>query len=147
MTGAITDSGTTGEGAGRAEASLPVFRLETIKKRAAFRAAQAGRRVSTPGFTLLLSPEPPPDGAPLRFGFTVTKKIGHAVERNRIRRRLRAAVRAAAPRLCGGAMQLVLIARRPAIDRPFAALVEDMVRAAAALAQLRPGKPGKSPRG
>ncbi len=52
---------------------------------------------------------------PLRFGFTVTKKTGNAPERNRIRRRLREAVRRAGEGLEGIGGDFVLIGRREAL--------------------------------
>src|SRR5205809_2607617 len=64
-------------------------RLTTIKKRADFLAANSGRRVATPGFVLLVRDRKDADPA-MRVGFTVTKKIGGAVVRNRMKRRLRA---------------------------------------------------------
>lgn len=125
---------------GRGTGPLPFFRLETIKKRADFKAAQAGRRFNTQCFTMQARPRPQ-DAAPggTRFGFTVTKKIGTAVERNRIRRRLREAVRKAGPGLPGPACDYVIIARRGVLDLPFIALVEDVGRAVRALARPRTG--------
>lgn len=62
-------------------------------------------------------------GEPPRCGFTVTKKHGNAVERNRMRRRLKEAVRLSA----GFAMQpghdYVIVARRDLLDAPFERLV------------------------
>ena len=55
-----------------------------------------------------------------RFGFTVTRKIGKAVERNRIKRRLKAAVRSAVAAHADGNFDYVLIARRPALTTEFA---------------------------
>src|SRR3954447_7824103 len=63
-------------------------RLGTIKKRADFLAANGGRRVPTPGFVLLVRDRQDSDPA-MRVGFTVTKKIGGAVVRNRMKRRFR----------------------------------------------------------
>ena len=116
--------------------STPKFRLETLKPRAAFRDAAAGRRYSTPAFTMLRRPGAAEHG--LRFGFTVTKKLGNAVVRNRIRRRLREAVRAAAPGFPALAMDLVLLARGEALARDFAELAADVARAVAALAKPAP---------
>ena len=67
--------------------------LGRLTKRPEFLAAAAGRRFHTERMTLQgrLRDTDAPDGAGLRFGFTVTKKVGHATERNRIKRRLRAA--------------------------------------------------------
>src|SRR5919112_6535487 len=61
-------------------------RLTTIRKRADFLAANGGRRASTPGFVLLVRDRKDSDPA-MRVGFTVTKKIGGAVVRNRMKRR------------------------------------------------------------
>ena len=59
---------------------------------------------------------------PPRFGFTATKKLGNAVTRNRIRRRLKEAVRLVAPGAARAGCDYVLIAREAAATRPFAAL-------------------------
>ena len=60
-----------------------------------FLAANKGLRVARPGFVLLARPN---DGGALRFGITVTKKIGNAVVRNRMKRRFRALARERKPR-------------------------------------------------
>ena len=60
-----------------------------------------------------------------RVGFTVSRQVGNAVERNRVRRRLREVVRLAADTaLCAG-HDYVLIGRRAALQAPFADLVRD----------------------
>lgn len=131
---------------GMAGTPSPPFQLVTLKKRAEFKAAANGARFSTPAFTLLRRPDGDV-GAPvagLRFGFTVTKKIGNAVVRNRIRRRLREAVRVAAPRFGGLGMDLVALARRAAIERSFADLVADMARAIETLARRETRKRDRS---
>ena len=58
-----------------------------------------------------------------RLGYTVSVKLGHAVVRNRIRRRLRETVRLNAPRLLPG-WDIVLVARSRALDAPFPKLQE-----------------------
>lgn len=68
-------------------------------------------------------------GQPARFGVTVTRKVGNAVERNRIRRRLRAAVASAAVSTAGA--DYVLVARRGALTRAFTDLVTDLAGALA----------------
>ena len=63
----------------------------------------------------------------MRIGFTVTKKTGNAVERNRIKRRLREAVRMATiPEVARG-KDAVFIGRRSALTLPFEQLVQDVV--------------------
>lgn len=61
-----------------------------------------------------------------RFGFTVTKQIGKAVIRNRIRRRLREAVRKLHPSCTLPHYDYVLIARAPALTCDFAELTQDL---------------------
>ena len=66
------------------------------------------------------------DDGPVRCGFTVSKKVGNAVERNRVRRRLREIVRlsAGSNRMRTG-HDYVLVGRRAALNAPFARMVED----------------------
>ena len=73
----------------------------------------------------------PDDGLGLRAGFTVTKKIGNAVVRNRLKRRLRAAARAVLPTAGIAHADHVLIGRSEGLTRDFAALKADLVRALA----------------
>lgn len=68
-----------------------------------------------------------------RFGFTITKKIGNAVTRNRIRRRLKAAFAARAGQYSQVPCDYVVVARHAALDRPYALLLEDVARALLAL--------------
>jgi ribonuclease P protein component len=70
------------------------------------------------------------------IGLTVTKKLGGAVVRNRIRRRLRAAVRAAADALRTGGVDLVIVARQAALTCPFDQLVGQLREA---FARIRGG--------
>jgi ribonuclease P protein component len=79
--------------------------------------------------------------SPPRFGFTATKKLGKAVTRNRIRRRLKEAVRQVAPGAARDGCDYVLIAREAAATRPFAVLERDLAAAFAALHAPAVGKP------
>lgn len=117
---------------GAASGPAPSFRLETIRKRADFLAANAGKRANGPGFALLHRPGVEASSA-LRFGFTVTKKVGTATERNRIRRRLKEAVRKAAPGFGEARGDFVVLARREAIDIEFAVLASSIAKAVATL--------------
>ena len=69
----------------------------------------------------------------VRFGFTVTKKLGNAVKRNRIRRRLKAAIAELAPGAAKSGYDYVVVARSAAFDRPFADIRADLSRAFAIL--------------
>lgn len=106
---------------------MPGF--DRLKKRRDFLKAACGRRWNSEHFLLQIKARSPADAAPPRFGFTVTKKVGIAVVRNRIRRRLREAVRLAAPQTARPGHDYVLIGRRSAVKAPFANLVADLTRA------------------
>jgi ribonuclease P protein component len=97
--------------------------METLKRRAAFKAVAGGRRFATSGFVLQALKATEPEGP--RFGFTVTKKIGNAVVRNRIRRRLREAVRQAES-AADRATDYVLVGRQAALTLQFQRLVTDL---------------------
>ena len=111
--------------------------IETLKKRAEFLRIRGGARFATPSFVLETKlrgavPEAAPSVPGLdvpRFGFTVTKKLGKAVDRNRIRRRLKAAVGLLAPRFARPGHDYVLIARAQARDRAFTDVKKDLERA------------------
>ena len=120
-------------------------RLERLKRRAEFQRVSRGRRRSFEAFTLQAAPRAveDPARAAARVGFTVTKKVGAAVVRNRIRRRLKAALAAAAPLETQGDCDYVLMARREALQRPFAVLVDDMRQAFRAVG--RNEKEGRRP--
>jgi ribonuclease P protein component len=87
-------------------------------------------RAPTPGFVLLVRPRGDGDPA-IRLGLTVSKKIGGAVVRNRMKRRLRALARALLPEGGIAGADHVLIGRQAGIERPFAALRGDLERALA----------------
>ena len=68
--------------------------MERLKRRADFRAASSGPRISVGAFVLQARARGDERG--VRIGFTVSKQVGNAVERNRVRRRLREIVRLSA---------------------------------------------------
>ena len=110
----------------------------TITRRADFLRANRGLRVSTPGFALLVHPNEEADGR-ARVGFTVTKKIGNAVVRNRMKRRLRALARETLPALGLPGHDHVLIGRSGGVERDYA----DDARRAGARARTRGGRRGR----
>ncbi len=71
------------------------------------------------------------DQGPARLGFTVTRKIGNAVTRNRTRRRLKEAARLVLDGSEVTGFDLVLIGREATRRRRFADLQEDVRRALA----------------
>ena len=102
-------------------------RLKTISRRADFLAANKGRRRVTPGF-ILLTHERGGDAEP-RVGFTVTKKIGNAVVRNRMKRRFRALVRDVIAPSAQPNRDYVLIGRAGGVERDFATLARELAAA------------------
>jgi len=100
-------------------------RLTTIKKRADFLAANSGRRVATPGFVLLVRDRGDADLG-MRVGFTVTKKIGGAVVRNRMKRRLRALAREIVPAKGFPGSDHVMIGRTNGVEREYAVLRDEL---------------------
>jgi ribonuclease P protein component len=103
-------------------------RLVTLRKRADFLAANSGRRAAFPGFVLLVRDRADGDCAK-RIGFTVTKKIGGAVVRNRMKRRLRALAREILPATGFAGSDHVLIGRAGGIERDYAVLRQELERA------------------
>jgi ribonuclease P protein component len=103
-------------------------RLSTIKKRADFLAANAGKRATTPGFILLVRDRQDADPA-MRVGFTVTRKIGGAVIRNRMKRRFRALAREIVPTKGFAGSDHVMIGRAKGIERDFGQMRSELANA------------------
>jgi ribonuclease P protein component len=83
-----------------------------------------------PGFVLQIAPAPVDIIRPaVRVGFTVSRKVGNAVERNRVRRRLREVARQVIPAQARPDLDYVLVGRQAALKRDFAALRQDLVEA------------------
>lgn len=104
------------------------MKLTTLKKRSEFLRIRGGARWPTPRFVLEMKPREDVSAptAPPRFGFTVTKALGGAVDRNRIRRRLKAAVIAVASTSARPGRDYVLIARKDSRDIAFETLKKDL---------------------
>ena len=101
--------------------------MERLTQRAEFLAAAKGRRVPAGPFVLQVRERG--DTAAARFGFTVSKKVGSAVERNRVRRRLRDIVRRHAALAALAGHDYVLIGRRAALQMPFEAMTAEFTGA------------------
>ncbi len=101
---------------------------QRLKRRPEFlRVAARGRKVPEAG--LVLQALARPDGGPARLGFTVTKKVGNAVVRNRTRRRLKEAARLLLRVVPVQGVDLVLVGREATRKRAFPALLDDLRRA------------------
>jgi ribonuclease P protein component len=109
--------------------------MERLRQRADFLAAATGHKIPAQAF-VLQARERAQNGV-TRVGFTVTKKIGNAVERNRIRRRLREIVRLAGSGRMHAGHDYVLIGRRAALSLPFARIMQDFEGALQRLHQTK----------
>lgn len=98
-----------------------------LVRREDFLAARQAFSVAVPG--LVLQARLRPDEGPARIGFTVTKKLGNAVVRNRIKRRLRESARLTLPALARPGFDYVLIGRHQTAARDFLALNHDLSEA------------------
>jgi ribonuclease P protein component len=118
----------------------PAFSIERLRKRAEFLAcAQAP---SCARGAVVVQARPRGDDQPLvRAGFTATKRIGGAVQRNRAKRRMREAARQVLPELGRPGVDYVFIARGGVITRPWPRLLDDVKSALIRLAAERDGRP------
>jgi ribonuclease P protein component len=108
-----------------------------LKRRADFlRVAAKGRKAPMPGVVLQALARG--DDAPARLGFTVTKKVGNAVVRNRTRRRLKEAARLLLVAQPVSGVDLVLIGRDGTRKRDFRQLQDDVRRALAKVGVASP---------
>jgi ribonuclease P protein component len=116
--------------------------MERLRQRKDFLAAAAGAHASTAGF--VVQERSRDDGGPARVGFTVSKKVGGAVERNRVRRQLREIVRLSAAAGLHAGNDYVVVGRRAALGIPFGRMAEDFSGALRRLEKVRRRGPGKS---
>jgi ribonuclease P protein component len=123
---------------------------ERLRRRSDYlRAAKSGQSRQSRAFKLQMAMRDEKSlGAP-RFGFTVTKKVAGAVGRNRIRRRLKEALRVSGALAARPGRDYVFVARRAALTEPFSNLVTQMADGLARLGRLdaipRPQNPKNRP--
>jgi len=110
--------------------------MERLKRRTDFRAAATGARAPASAFVVQALRRA--ETGPPRVGFTVSKQVGNAVERNRVRRRLREIVKLAGASALRTGHDYVLVGRRAALAAPFHALTRDFD---AALHRIHEAKP------
>jgi ribonuclease P protein component len=95
-----------------------------------------------PGFVLQVAPVPTERPPPVvRVGFTVSKKVGNAVARNRVRRRLREIARMVIPEQARSDLDYVLVGRQGALVRDFSVLRQELVDALERLKALAVATP------
>ncbi|MFG1432189.1 ribonuclease P protein component [Xanthobacter sp. V2C-8] len=120
--------------------------MDQLRKRRDFLAAAKAERAGVSAF--LLQGRDRGDGGTVRIGYTVTKKTGNAVVRNRIRRRLREVARQVVPQVGQAGYDYVLVAREQALSAPFGGLLSDLAKALRKLHDpARAGRPAGGRRG
>ncbi len=101
--------------------------MTRLTKRHDFLAAAKAMSQAMPGLVVQMRKRQ--DDEPARVGFTCTKKLGNAVARNRIKRRIREAARVTLPGIAQAGHDYVLIGRASAANRDFEALRKDIISA------------------
>jgi len=124
-----------------AEQPLPKPKLRRLRRRSQFLKAARGNRAGRSAFGLQAVPSAEPDAG---IGITVTKKVGNAPERNRMKRRLRAAAAACARDFVPG-HDYVLLARREALSHPFDRMVADLGGLIVRVHDTKPGDNRNTP--
>ncbi len=116
---------------------------------------QARRRPASAAAGAAAGAGPAPGEADqVRVGFTVSRKVGNAIRRNRARRRLRAVAAEVLPEFGRPGCDYVLIGRAGTLDRPYAELVQDLRTALERIGRnqgprrgAERGRPGETDRG
>jgi ribonuclease P protein component len=110
--------------------------MERLRRRRDFlAAAAAGASVATAGF--VVQERRRDDDGPARIGFTVSRRVGGAVERNRVRRRLKETVRLSAAAGLKSGSDYVVVGRQAALGMGFARLTTDFTNALSRLGKAR----------
>ena len=105
-------------------------RVPTLKKRSDFLRLRTGKRYSTKSLVLeTKASDTKEETKPSSVGYTVTKKVGNAVIRNRIRRRLREVVSQTFPDKSLPNHDYVIIGKYGALTRNFASILKDLEQA------------------
>jgi ribonuclease P protein component len=112
-----------------------------LTERAEFLNAAKGRRHHAALFTIQAIRRQKPEGGP-RFGLTVTTKTGNSVERSRIKRRLREAIRLHGRLVAAPGTDYVVVGRRTVLSAPFESLASELVDG---ISRLKP-RPAPSPK-
>ena len=118
-----------------ASLTIATFKIERLRKRPDFLAC--AKAASCARGAVLIQARPRDESPLVRVGFTATKRIGGAVERNRAKRRLREAARLLLPGLASPGFDYVLIARGGVTTRPWPRLLDDVKSALLRLAADR----------
>ncbi len=103
--------------------------LVRLKRRPEFlRVAATRRKWVAPGLIVQVRNRPPgeADSAVARVGFTVSRKVGNAVQRNRARRRLKAVADEVMTEHAAKGLDFVIIGRKNTLARPYSALMGDL---------------------
>ncbi|MGE0740956.1 MAG: ribonuclease P protein component [Hyphomonadaceae bacterium] len=118
--------------------------IQRLTKRAEFLFVRHGARVGRQ--TVLIEARRRAEDGPVRLGFTASRRVGGAVERNRAKRRLREAARQLLPDLGLPGVDYVLVARQQTPAADWAALLDDIGNALIRLrADLAPGAQPRRP--
>ncbi len=115
-----------------------VREIQVIRKRPDFLAANRGKRFVTPNFVLLAHKrhaEHPIAPDTIRYGITVTKKIGNAVARNRMKRRFRSLLAELLPQYGMTGVDHIMIGRKEEKEQDFARMKTDLEKALKQLAK------------
>lgn len=121
-------------------AAISSSKFVRLRRRSEYVALRRGGRYEQPAFSLQTRRRSGGEGvdtAAPRFGFTVTRRTGNAVERNRIRRRLKEAVRLKGAALAFAGHDYVLIGKRAALTHSFAGICSQLERALSEAARGR----------
>lgn len=108
---------------------MPVVHSTRLKKRHDFiKLSQQGRRFFATAFVLqVLNRGDQSQDAAVRVGFTTSRKVGNAVQRNRARRRLRELARLTLPSVAKSGHDYVFIGTKATIDYPFAKMQQELI--------------------